>query len=109
MNDQWMPMAMPCPIVEFHDVRTEKFRSDKYLALLDDRLAGALLASGVSDLAQFRVDNHPDRLIVLRGYPSMPARRRALTAFHTGPDWAACRAEAATLVKSTSVALTRAI
>ena len=46
MNYQWMNQAAACPIVEFHDIRTEKFKSDRYLALLEDRLAAPLVAAG---------------------------------------------------------------
>jgi hypothetical protein len=61
------------------------------------------------ELGHFRIDGHPDRLVLLRGFASMAARRKALTAFHAGADWAACRAEAASLVKTTETSLTRAI
>lgn len=60
-------------------------------------------------IGQFRVWNHPERVMLLRGFPSMPARRRALTAFHGGPGWGAHRAEATGLVRSSEVMLTRAI
>src|SRR4051812_7697055 len=100
MNYQWMTAAAACPIVEFHDVRTEKFRSDKYLALLEGRLAAPVMAAGGVELGHFRIDGPPDRLVLLRGFASMAARRKALTAFHAGADWAACRAEAASLVKT---------
>ena len=109
MNFQWLNQGAPCPIVEFHDIRTEKFRTDKYLDLLDDRLAAPLLAAGVMPIGQFRVWNHPERVLLLRGFASMPARRRALTNFHGGPGWAAHRAEATGLVRSAEVMLTRAI
>src|ERR1700712_1167456 len=46
MTYQWMIAGSPCPIVEFHDVRTEKFRSNKYLALVEDRLTAPLLVAG---------------------------------------------------------------
>ena len=78
MNVQWTDQAAACPVVELHDIRTEKFRSDKYLSLVEDRLTGPFLAAGGHALGEFRVENHPDRLLLLRGYSSMPARRRAL-------------------------------
>jgi len=109
MNFQWMSQNAPCPIVEFHDLRTEKFKSDRYLSLLDDQLTAPLLAAGVSRLGHFRVENHPERLILLRGFASMPARRRALTAFHTSADWARHRAEATGLIRDERVLLTRAV
>jgi hypothetical protein len=109
MNVQWMQQAAPCPVVEFHDLRTEKFRAQRYLDLAAGSLTPALFAAGGSLLGHFRVENHPDRLLLLRGFASMTARRKALTAFHAGTDWAAHRAEAAGLTRNLDVSLTRAI
>ena len=109
MNFQWMNQNAACPVVEFHDVRTEKFRADRYLALIENRFAPALTAAGVSTLGQFRVDNHPDRLVLLRGFAGMAARRKARTSFHASPDWTAQRAESASLLKEQQVMLTRSI
>jgi hypothetical protein len=109
MNFQWLNQGAPCPIVEFHDIRTEKFRADKYLDLVEGHLTGPLLEAGITPIGQFRVWNHPERLLLLRGYPSMPARRRALAAFHAGSGWSAHRAEAVGFVRSAEVSLTRAV
>jgi len=109
MNFHWMAQSAPCPIVEFHDLRTEKFKTDKYLTLVEKKLAPCFTAHGGQVLGQFRVDNHPDRLILLRGYSSMTARRQALTAFYGGTDWATHRAEAATLLREQQVTLSRSI
>ena len=109
MNFQWLSQNSPCPIVEFHDLKTEKFRSDRYLSLVEDRLTAPILAAGGMPLGQFGVENHPDRVILLRGFSGTEARRRALTAFHASPDWARHRAEAANLLRDERVLLTRAI
>lgn len=109
MNYQWLNQSTACPVVEFHDIRTEKFKSDKYLSLLEERLTAPLVAAGAVSLGQFRVENHPDWLFVLRGFASMPARRKALMTFHAGADWAAHRRESADLVRNTQVMLTRTI
>jgi hypothetical protein len=109
MNVQWMGASVPCPIVEFHDVRTEKFRSDMYLSLVENRLAPPLVAAGGFALGHFSVENHPDRLILLRGFSSMSARRKALTAFHDGEEWQAHRAQASALVRDAEVILTRTV
>jgi hypothetical protein len=109
MNFQWLNQSAACPVVEFHDIRTEKFRSDKYLSLVEERLTAPMVASGALSLGQFRVENHPDRLLLLRGFASMPARRKALTAFHAGEDWAAHRRESTDLVRDEKVVLTRTI
>jgi len=102
MTYQWLNQSAACPVVEFHDIRTEKFRSDKYLSLLETRLTAPLVAAGGGE-------DHPDRLLLLRGFASMPARRRALTAFHAGADWAAHRRESADLLHNEQVLLTRTI
>jgi hypothetical protein len=109
MNFHWISQSAACPVVEFHDIRTEKFKTDKYLTLVEKRLVPSFMAAGGQVLGQFRVDNHPDRLILLRGFTGMTARRQALTAFYGGPDWAAHRAEAVTLLRHTRVTLSRAI
>ena len=109
MNDQWLGMAERLPIVEFHDIRAERHESDKYLALVEGPLAAPFVGAGGALMGQFRVDAHPDRLLLLRGFPSMPARRRSLTAFHAGPDWQRYRAEAAGLVRDTGVILARSL
>lgn len=101
MNYQWLSASGPYPIVEFHDVRVEKFKSDRYLALTD-RPSGA-------DLGQFQAVGHPDRLISLRGFAGMDSRRRSLTASHNHPGWAAQRREIADITRANDVILTRAI
>jgi hypothetical protein len=68
-----------------------------------------MLAAGGLPLGHFRVENHPDRVILLRGFQSTEARRRTLTAFHASPDWTRHRAEAANLLRDERVLLTRAI
>ena len=41
MNFQWMSQTGRCPIVEFHDVRTETFGADRYLGAGRAPLRGA--------------------------------------------------------------------
>jgi hypothetical protein len=109
MNFQWLNQATACPVVEFHDIRCEKFRTDKYLALVEDRLAVPLAMASGSPLGQFRVENYPERVILVRGFASMPARRKALTEFHASEAWATHRRTATDLVRDETVLLTRAI
>jgi len=109
MTYQWLNQSAACPVVEFHDIRTEKFKSDRYLSLVERRLRAPLVAAGAVALGEFRVENHPDWLFVMRGFASMPARRKALTAFHASEDWAAQRRESADLVRNEQVILTRTI
>ena len=103
MTYQWLNQSAACPVVEFHDIRTEKFKSDRYLSLVERRLRAPLVAAGAVALGEFRVENHPDWLFVMRGFASMPARRKALTAFHASEDWAAQRRESADLVRNEQV------
>ncbi|MDO8358622.1 MAG: hypothetical protein Q7T08_01115 [Devosia sp.] len=109
MNFQWMSPAAPCPIIEFHDIRTERARAEDYLALVETRFAAPLLAAGGAPLGYFHVVGHPDRLILLRGFASIPARRNALTAFYASAEWARHRQEATGLVRESETALTRAV
>jgi hypothetical protein len=53
--------------------------------------------------------DHPERVLLLRGYADMQARRRALAQFHISAGWTTHRAEAVGLVRSAEVSLTRAI
>jgi len=109
MNYQWLGFTEMHPIVEFHDIRAEKHKSDRYLGLVEGSLAAPFAGAGGALMGQFRVEGHPDHLVLLRGYPSMPARRKTLGAFHAGPDWQRHRAEATGLVRDTSVILTRTL
>lgn len=102
MNFQWLSASGPYPIVEFHDVRTEKFKSDRYLSLTAGQHGGA-------DLGQFQISGHPDRLIALRGFAGVEARRKTLTAAQAGSDWPTRRREVADITRSAEIMLTRAI
>src|SRR5262245_15249567 len=65
-------------------------------------------AVGMSLPGMFRDLGDPDRFVWLRGFPSMPARRDALTAFYTGPAWKAHRDVAnGTMIDSDNVLLLR--
>lgn len=109
MTYQWLGLSEMLPIVEFHDIRAEKHKSDKYLGLVEGPLAAPFVGAGGALMGQFRVDSHPDRLVLLRGYSNMIQRRKALAAFHASPDWARHRAEATGLVRDSSVLLTRTL
>jgi hypothetical protein len=109
MNFQWMGQSGPCPIVEFHDVRTEAGGADTYLDLAESRLTGPLVAAGGADLARFSVRGHADRVMLMRSYAGMTERRRSFLALHGETDWPRHRQAAADLVRSESVMLMRAI
>ena len=40
MTYQWLNQSAACPVVEFHDIRTEKFKSDRYSSLVERRMTG---------------------------------------------------------------------
>ena len=109
MNDQWLGLTEMLPIVEFHDVRAEKCKADSYLELVEGPLAAAFAGAGGALMGQFRVDNHPDRVVVLRGFSSMAARRKVLENYHQSRAWQANRATVSSIVRDGSVILARSL
>ena len=109
MNYQWLGQAEALPIVEFHDIRAENDKADSYLALIDGPLAAPFAAAGGGLLGQFRVAGHPDRVMLLRGFASMPARRRATEAYLKSREWRANRAALLEQERHSSVILTRSL
>lgn len=109
MNYQWLGLNEMLPIVEFHDVRAEKGNGDRYLDIIEGALAAPFVAAGGSMMGQFRVENHLDRVVFLRGYPSMVARHRALAALHNSNEWRSKRALIGELTRNDSVILTRSL
>lgn len=109
MNQLWQALGSPMPIVEVHDVRTEPGRAADYLRLLEGPLAESYPAQWRERLGDFRVDLHEERIISLRGYPDLAARRRSLEAFHASAAWNRHRAELHAMERSHEVILTRAV
>lgn len=109
MNEIWQGLRETHPIVEFHDIRTEPGAADRYLELVEGPVGDSYVRNGGAMLGQFRVDLHENRLIVLRGFPDMIARRQALGRFHASPAWTRHRAELAGLERESNVLLTRAV
>ncbi len=109
MNTQWLGQTEMLPIVEFHDIRTENGSSRKYLNLVEGTLAAPFVAAGGAMMGQYRVEGHPDRLVLLRGFESMAARRRASETYLRSPQWRANRAEVSSLLRETNVMLTRSL
>ncbi|MEO7224071.1 MAG: hypothetical protein ABIY37_16510, partial [Devosia sp.] len=92
MNYQWLGLTELLPIVEFHDIRVEKGNANRYLELVEGPLAAPFVGAGGAMMGQFRVENHPDRVVLLRGYPSMAARHRTLVTLHKSHEWQTKRA-----------------
>jgi hypothetical protein len=109
MNYQWLGLTEMLPIVEFHDVRAENFKANNYLALVEGPLAAPFVGAGGTMMGQFRVDNHQDRVVLLRGFPSMLARRKALHTYQKSSEWQANREAVSGLVRDNSVILTRSL
>ena len=108
MNFQWMGQSGPCPIVEFHDIRSEAGAREQILDR-HEQLAPALAAAGAADLGRFRVTGHPERLMVMRGFAGMEQRRQALGEFYAGAVWGSYRYAAAIETRDQAVILTRAV
>lgn len=109
MNTQWLGLTEMLPIVEFHDVRTENGSSGRYLDLVEGALAAPFVAAGGTMMGQYRVENHPDRVVLLRGFESMSARRRAGEVYLQSPQWQANRAQVTELVRDNAVILSRSL
>ncbi len=109
MNYQWLGLTELLPIVEFHDIRAENRRANTYLELVEGPLAAPFVGAGGAMLGQFRVGNHPDRVVLLRGFPSMLARRKALQMYLKSGEWQANRAALSALERESAVILTRSL
>jgi hypothetical protein len=57
----------------------------------------------------YRVENHPDRVVLLRGFPSMPARRQTRETYLRSPAWQRHRAELVEMERDHSVILARSL
>lgn len=109
MNYQWLGLSEAMPIVEFHDVRAENGNGDRYLSLMEGELAGAFAGAGGALMGQYRVETHPDRVVLLRGFTSMAARRQAIETYLRSEPWRASRAAVSGLTRESSVILTRSL
>ena len=99
-------MPSCCPIVELRTYTTYPGTRETLVSLFEREFIESQEADGIQVIAQFRDRNDPDRFVWLRGFPDMAARATALTAFYTGPRWAAHRDAAnATLYDNDNVLL----
>ncbi|MEQ1900964.1 MAG: hypothetical protein ABL866_09545 [Devosia sp.] len=99
MNAHWTEAGRTWPLIEFHDLRCER--------------GGREAMIGVAGLAGtesfFSVMGEPDRLVMIRGFSGMDARREVLTQIHAGPAWAERRRSYADLLREGSVRLVRTL
>ena len=100
------PMTRSSPVVELRQYTTRPGRRDDLIALFDREFVKPQEADGIEVIGQFRDLDDPNRFVWLRGFPDMPARAAALTAFYGGPAWLARRDAAnATILDSDNVLL----
>jgi hypothetical protein len=99
----------PLPtVVELRRYTLHPGRRDELIELFDREFVESQEEGELVVLGQFRDLDQPDHFVWLRGFPDMPARRGALTAFYDGPVWAAHAAPAnATMIDSDDVRLLR--
>ena len=86
-------MTICCPIVELRQYTLHAGQTDLLIDLFEREFIESQEALGISVIGQFRDHDDPNRLVWLRGFPSMAARGAALAAFYGGPVWQAHRAE----------------
>jgi quinol monooxygenase YgiN len=81
---------------------------DVLVDVFDDTFVEGQEAVGMRIVGQYRDLDDPDRLVWLRGFADMEARKEALTTFYSGPVWKAHgRVAAGTMVDSDNVLLLR--
>jgi hypothetical protein len=79
-----------CPIVDLRQYTLFPGTRDAFIALFDREFVETQEAAGMRIIGQFRDLGDPNRFVWLRGFPDMPSRERALTAFYMhGEAWKA--------------------
>ena len=98
-----------CAIVEIRQYTLLPGQRDALIELFDRYFVDGLTADGMTVIGEFRVLDDPNRFFWMRGFPSMEARGKALSAFYThGLVWKAHKSAAnATMADSDNVLLMR--
>src|SRR5213595_108425 len=105
---QMQSSLLCCPVVELRQYTLHSGKRDVLIDLFDREFVETQEAVGVKAIGQFRDLDHPDRFVLLRGFPDMTSRAKALTDFYGGPVWKAHREAAnATMIDSDDVLLLR--
>jgi hypothetical protein len=83
------PPEQSCsPIVDLRQYTLFPETRDAFVELFDRELVETQEAAGMRVIGQFRDLGDPNRFVWLRGFPDMPSRERALTAFYVhGEAW----------------------
>lgn len=98
------PALEDCAVIELRDYLMQPKQRDVLIELFEREFIETQEALGMRVMAHFRDLDRPDHYVWLRGFADLPARRRALDAFYTGPVWLANRNAAnATMIDSDNV------
>lgn len=94
------------PIVELRQYTLKPRRRETLIDLFEREFIESQEAAGMTIIGQFRDLDRPDMFVWMRGFADMAARKEALTAFYSGPVWAAHKEAAnATMIDSDDVLL----
>lgn len=97
-----------CPVVELRQYTLYPGKRDTLVSLFEDKFIEGQEEVGMMIAAQFHDLDNADRFVWVRGFDSMPARKKALEDFYYGPLWQANRDAAnATLEDNDNVLLLR--
>ncbi|MEP6732969.1 MAG: NIPSNAP family protein [bacterium] len=93
------------PIIELRQYTLHPGRRDELIDMFDAKFVEPQEGLGIKVIGQFRNLDDPNKFVWVRGFPDMPARTRALTAFYFGdPVWKANRSAAnATIIDNDNV------
>jgi hypothetical protein len=83
-----------CNVVELRQYTLRAGRREPFIELFDGTFADPLDATGMTVIGQFRDLDRPDRFVWIRGFESMEARAKELSAFYHGDLWHEHRNEA---------------
>lgn len=103
------PAGASNTVFELRRYRLHPGSRDTLIELFDREFVETQEAQGMNVIGQFRDLDDPNCFVWLRGFPDMVSREAALSAFYTGPAWAAHRDTAnRTMINSDNVLLLRA-
>ncbi|MFC5592640.1 NIPSNAP family protein [Lysobacter niastensis] len=95
-------------VIELRQYTMQPGRRDEFIALFEREFVETQEAVGMHVIGQFRDLDADNRVVWLRGFPGMPARRHALDSFYSGMHWQRHRDAAnATLIDNDDVLLLR--
>jgi NIPSNAP len=100
--------ASCCGVMELRQYTLKPGQRDVFVELFEREFIETQEARPIRIVGLFHDLDRPERVVWLRGFPDMAARKRALTDFYGGPVWKAHRNAAnATMIDSDDVLLLR--